>query len=282
MTAPQVKATILNAGKTLVNGALTGYSKFAPHSFLLGSGSGHDVDKDRTTVVGSLAFTGTTELITARQIADDTVRYTMTIPEGVGPITFGSVILNAVGFDGRVLPYIEISLPFTFTKEVADPIVGNGNPFPKPGSRLIITAIVKHTVVESDSDTIQVIVTAPSFANMAFFDNEFNLPSPESQPWNQFVLTNHTNVGAPVLVTKRADSTYWGVPYLQSIHHPRFGHYDGGDRGDNYQTNQHRWVWSRNYRTPKTSYKGQVGGYGYKTLTISSPSVIGGSSYKAP
>ena len=277
--ALEAKAVILDAGLPLVNGTLTGYSRFAAHSFKLGSGAGYEPLKSDTQVNGTLVYTGAASLITTRVINSNTVRYTLTIPEDAGPFNFGSIVLFANAFDGIPLPFLEAALPFTIPKIAADPNISNATPFPLPGTRMVISFFVSHNTV-TDSTDVQVTVQAPSISNLPFYDDETVLPPPSAQPWNQFVLHNHTLAGAPALVTKRADNTYWGLPLYQNVQSPRFGIIDGGVSGDGYQTDQRGYVWGHFYTTPNNAYKGVIGGMGYVTANLTSePAVIGGQGY---
>lgn len=276
--AATVKSTLLTEGKALINGALIGYSRFAAHSYRLGSGAGHEVSQSRTDIVGALVYTGDASLIASRTLDGESVRYTLTVPEGVGPFEFGSIILYANAMDGAPLAMVEIALPFAIRKELADPDLTNESPFPKPGSRLIISIVLRHKVVDSEVELVNVSITPAAFANMAVFDSDVTLPPPLTQPWNQFMMHNHTGSGTPALGLKRADNTYWGMPAWRNLHHPNFGVIDGGVQGDAYQTEQNGWLWGHRYSTPEEHYHGTIGGYGYDTL-LTSPLILGGSSY---
>lgn len=274
-----VKATILTEGRKLMASALAGATRFAPHSFTLGSAAGITLDVGRADVEGERVWTGdaASGLIQARLMDSSTVRYTLTIPEGEGPLTFGNVMLFANDFTGTKIPFIHITLPFQITKPVSDPNINNANPFPKPGSRLVISITVKHTVLEGNGN-VTVTVVAPSYHTLPVFADEASLPPPEAQPWSQFILANHTRAGAPSVVTKRPDGTYWGMP-TRNLQHPHFGYVDGGVGGDAYQTDNHGWAFGYYYRTATEDFSGQVGGYGYRTVTAYEPNIIGGTSY---
>ena len=263
MANPVVKSGLLKKGLPLISGALTGYSRFAAHSFKLGSGSGHDLDQLRENVVGSLVYTGDSRLIQARFLEEASVRYTMTVPEGVGPFSFGNIILYAVDFEGQQLPLLEIVLPFAVTKEVANPDLSSSSPFPQPGSRLVITAVIKHSIATNSAELISVQVITPSFSNMPFFQDDATLPPPTSQPWSQFVIMHHNVAKRPVLGTKNSDGTYWGSPFMQNLNHPDFGDADGGVQGDGYAVDPYSWAYGREYSTPSGDFRGILGGFSY-------------------
>lgn len=277
--AQEVKAVILDAGLPLVNGTLTGYSRFAAHSFELGSGAGYTPLRTDVQVNGTKVHTGPASMISTRVINDNTVRYSLTIPEGDGPFSFGSIVLFANNFDGTKLPFLEAALPFAVPKIFSDPNVNNASPYPKPGSRMVISFFVSHNALD-DSTSVSVTVQAPAFSNLPFFGDETELPPPAAQPWNQFVLHNHTLTGSPAIVSKREDQSYWGLPLLHNVQSPKFGVFTGGASGDSYATDQRGFVWGHFYTTNNDKYKGVIGGMGYVTANLSSePSVVGGAQY---
>ena len=274
-----VKSTIKTAGLALIQGAQTGFSRFAAHSFVLGSGSNYTPVPSGTTVNGSVVFTGTAALIEAKVMSDDTTNYILTVPEGAGPFSFGSIILYANNLDGTPLAYMEASLPFAVQKIFSDPNLSVASPFPLPGSRLIITFSVK-TVIGVGDTPINVTVTAPSYSSLAYFPDETTLPPPQTQPWNQFVLHNHSQSGAPALVTKRADDTYWGAGLLQNLTNPNFGTLNGGNSGDGWLPDPVSFAWGGTYKMTDNDYAGQLGGFGYTTLDpYLTQTIIGNRAY---
>lgn len=281
MPTTVVKSVILDEGATLINGALTGYSRFAPHSFKIGDQAGFTPVATDSDVSGSTVFVGNSNYIHAKAVDSNTVQYTMVVPEGEGPFDVGNIVMFAASLTNEPLAIVKCVLPFTIPKKVSDPNLSNGSPFPKPGGRLIISVTLSHRIVGDVGDTnITVQVLAPSFASMPYYPDELSVPPVLTQPWNQFVLHNHTQIGTPALVTKRADQSYWAMPVFQNLRHPKFGHIVGGHVGDGYQTDQHAWVWGHKYSTPNNRYKGQIGGHGYQNLTVYEPRTIGGAPYR--
>lgn len=274
---PLVKATLLETGKRLTSGALAGFSRFAPHSFKCGATADFTFSPSEVAHRGSLVYTGSASLIQTRIVTFNTVRYTCVLPEGVGPFTFGNLVLFSSDFNGEPIPFVGISFPFALTKTLSDPNWNNSNPFPKPGNRLVISITVTHSEITDDS-RITVNLLTPTYSNLPFFEDETVLPPAESQPWPQFVLHNHTSRGMPVFVSKRDDDTYWGAP-MQNIQHPHFGFIDGGVSGDSYQTSQHAWLDGRYYTTLAGQYSGVMGGMGYTDIAQFPDSIIGGATY---
>lgn len=260
-----VKSTVKTAGLSLIQGAQSGFSRFAAHSFDLGSGSNYTPVPDGTAVQGNVVYTGLSALIEAKVTANDTTTYSLTVPEGAGPFSFGSVILYANNLDGSRLAFLEASLPFAVQKIFSDPNLSVASPFPLPGSRLVITFTVT-TIIGAGDTPINVTVSAPSYSSLAYFPDETTLPPPQTQPWNQFVLHNHSQSGAPALVTKRADDTYWGAGFLQNLTNPNFGTINGGYSGDGFLPDPTSFAWGGTYGMQDSDYAGQLGGFGYQTL----------------
>lgn len=261
----ETTAIILNRGKELLGGAASGFSRFAAHSFNLGSTAGYTPVATDTNVRGSIVYTGHAGLVQSRMVDRDTVTFTMLVPEGVGPFSFGSVVLFGNAFDGSPLPFIEIAFPYTIDKVIADPNIGAGTPFPKPGSRLMISVTFKISTASAGT-AVTVSVVAPQFNNLPSFEDEMSLPPPLAQPWNQFIVQRHTVLKNPVLATKRADASQWGMPLFDNLRSPRFGFIDGGVMGDKYQAEGCNWLFGQRYDTPAEYFQGQVGGASYTTL----------------
>lgn len=275
-----VKSIVLNDGVQLIQESSSGWARFAAHSFDLGSGSNYTPLASDNAVNGTLVYTGTAHQIDAKAVDDHTMSYTLTIPEGAGPFSFGSIILYANHIDGTRLPMLEASLPFAIQKIFADPNLGIESPFPLPGSRLVITFTVV-TDINSSSASIEVVVTAPSFASLPYFPDELTLPPPNVQPWNQFILSQHSLTGAPALVVKGPDNTYWGTGLLQNLTSPLFGTINGGFSGDNYETDPCNYAWGGTYVMTDADYAGNLGGYGYTTINTGqiTNDIIGNRAY---
>jgi hypothetical protein len=275
-----VKSVLLNKGRELVDAALTGRARYAPYAFKLGSSVNFAPLKTDLDVTGAVVYTGGPELIQARATSQGSVRYTMTLPEGVGPFDFGNIVLFANTSDGQELPLIKITLPFLVRKEPASTTLDPDNPYPRPGDRMVITAYILQNVEDSDGlPSISVTITAPASASLPIFDDESTVPPPVSHPWNQFVIQKHTLTGTPVLATKDGDDIHWGTPMRQNLRDPNFGTVHGGYAGEGYLAPQHTWSWGHKYETPNVKFSGQVGGYGYTTIVVPAPIVIGGQSY---
>lgn len=277
--ALEVRSVLKSEGDALIGGGFSGYSRFAPYGFKLGSGFAYTPTRDGNQPNGTIVYEGGPGMITSKMVSLNSVRYTLTVPEGVGPFDFGSVVLYMNAFDGTPLAFLEASFPYAIPKVISDPGISNASPFPKPGSRVVISFF--HTwnpLTDESAITVQLLPAA--YANIPKFDSDVNLPAPAVNPWEQFVIDNHSLTGSPAIVAKRSDGSYWGLPLEQNVMSPKFGVLSGGHAKDGYVNDQRGYAWGHKYTTPNDAYKGQVGGMSYTTV-ISSPEaqVIGGASY---
>jgi hypothetical protein len=278
--AAEVRAIVLDEGKQLVSGALVGTHTFGAFYFRLGTAYNFTPDGTATDVTGGF-WDSTANLVQTKNVSPGVTRYTMTIPEGVGPLEFGNIMLFANRSDGVKLPYLHIILPFPVRKE-ASSISSAGltaeDVYPRPGDRVVITATVVQRIMD-ESTPVTVTVTAPSYAGLPLFDDETLVPPAATVSWEQFVIAEHTATGTPTIVAKRqSDDTYWAIPFFQDLKDPSFGTIDGGRAGEGYQPGVYTWVWGHRYMTDDADYSGQVGGFGYLTLNPNAP-IIGGMSY---
>ena len=272
-----VRAVVLNEGKTLVSGALAGFFAYGPTRFRVGTAAGFEPSSGDTDVRGRVVFTGLSGLIQRRKIAEDTVRYTLTITEKYGPFDIGNIVLFASAGDGPEKALISVVLPFTVKKEPSDPNLTASNPYPIPGSRFIVNITVKHTL---DGGEAIVEIKNPNFSSLPYFDTEFSVPPALTNPYQQFTVHNDTRIDTPTLVTKRIDGSYWGIPFWQNYRSPKYGVIDGGVDGDDYTTEQGNFAWGYFYLTPDEVLDGQLGGSGYvQDNTLGYATVVGGASY---
>lgn len=272
-----VLATLLDSGKFLLTGALTGFTALAPVKFRVGDLAGFTPDKGDSDIRGSLVFEGLSGLIQARQTAVDTVRYTLTITEAFGPFDIGNIVLFASLGDGVAKPFVSVVSPIRIKKKRSDPDVGATQPYPTPGSRFTINITIRHSI---EGDDIVVEVVNPEFSSLPYFDTELNIPSSLVNPWSQFVIHNDTRVNTPVLASKRADGSYWGIPFWQNLRDPKFGTIDGGTVGDAHRLDQGSFLWGYYYLTPNDLLTGLVGGTGYiQDNALGYVDIVGGQAY---
>lgn len=277
MPTADVKGLLLNDGKRLITGVLTGFSPIGPVKFRVGSTAGFTPNPNAVNVTGPLVFEGLTGLIQTRRIADDTVRYTMTIPESYGPFMIGNIVLYCAHVDNAPQALVQVILPFQVKKEKSNPDLANASPFPTPGNRFTINVTIRHSI-ESEEVTVEVI--NPEYSQLAYFDTQLEVPAPPLNPWGQFVVHRDTRMETPTLITKRSDGTYWGVPFWQNFRSPKFGVIDGGNTGDNHLGEPGSFLWGYFYLTPNSVLKGQIGGAGYiQDNNLGFTGTVGGESY---
>lgn len=270
------KAVLLNVGKRLITGALTGFSPIGPHSFRVGDSAGYEPSPNDTEIDGDEVFIGFAGLMQARRIAEDTVRYTLTIPESKGPFSIGNIVMYGTHYDNEPTPFIKVVLPFKVVKRVSNPDLSNPNPFPEPGNRFVVNITLKHSIAET---TVNVTVTPQTFAGLPYYDTSLSVPPPLLNPYNQYVIHNHFNTNSPTIVVKAADGQSWGIAYMQNVRSPKFGIIDGGNGGDNHLASNYAYAWGQFYLTPNEYYSGQVGGSSYTDPNDSFMGTVGGLPY---
>lgn len=272
-----VKAVLLDSGKRLITGALTGFSALGPTKFRVGTSAAFEPLSTDTDITGGVVFEGLSGLIQSRRIADDTVRYTMVIPESYGPFQIGNIVMWASHSTGEEFPLVKVVLPFTVSKIVSDPDVGSQQPMPIPGNRFTINITIKHSI---DADDVTVDVINPDFASLTFFDNEQNVPPPVLNPYFNFVVNFDTRTGTPSLVSQKDDGTQWGIPFWRNLRDPKFAVIDGGVVGDGRINDGHSFLWGYFYTTPNELLHGEVGGSGYVQDTeYGYAETVGGVAY---
>lgn len=272
-----VKAILLDSGKNLITGSLAGFTAVGPTEFRIGSTAGFDPLKTDTDITGPLVFRGLSGLIQRRMIAFDTVRYTMTVTEKYGPFEIGNIVLFASHADGTSRALVKVVLPFKVTKRPSDPDVGATQPFPTPGARFTINVTIKHSI---DADDVIVQVINPNYSSLPYFDTQFNIPPTLTNPYSVFAIHNDTRINTPVMVSKRADGSYWGIPFWQNLRSPKFGTIDGGTTGDGHLEDQGSFAWGYYYLTPNDLLDGVLGGTGYlQDNELGYVDIVGGSAY---
>lgn len=279
MATADVDAILLNDGKRLITGVFTGFTPMAPIKFRVGNAAGFATNPNAINISGSTVFEGGAALIQVRRIYDDTVRYTLIIPESVGPMEIGNIILYAAHADNVDAPnaLVQVVLPFRVKKEVSSPDLGNPNPFPSPGNRFVINITIRHSI---EGDDVVVTVLNPEYSSLPSFPTQLDVPAAAINPWNQFVINLDDRTKTPTLVHKRSDGQYWGVPFWQNLRDPKFGVIDGGNTGDQHLPGNGSFLWGYFYTTPNNVLKGQIGGSGYiQDNNLGYVGTIGGLSY---
>lgn len=275
MTA-DVRGVLLTAGKSLITSSMTGFSLFAPIKYELGNAYGFTPDESDTVARGTIVYTGSALEVQARQLASDTARYVITVPESAGPFNIGNIMLYGTMWNADPVPLFSVVLPFLYTKEKSNATAVSGTQYPIPGNRFIITITIKHSL---EASTVNVTVTTPNFASLAYFSDQHTYPPPALNPWTTFMLHNDTRTDMPAMVATRDDGTQWGIPAWQNIRDPKFGMADGGQCGDGYAPVGLTFLWGQTYLTPITSYQGVIGGSSYTMPSMNFVGNLGGVSY---
>lgn len=269
-----VKASLLNSGKKLISASLTGVSLVTPHSFKIGDLAAFEPDAADVNPRGSIVFTAGIGLIQFRQVADDTVRYTMTLPESVGPFDVGNIVLYGTLVNNTPTPLVSVVLPFKYKKIVSEGSSNFGG-IPKPGSRFVINITIKHNV---ESSQVSVTVETPTFSSLAFFQNNYDIPVASGNPFKQFVIHEDTRVGTPSLVMKRNDGSYHAIPFWKRLNDANFNVFSGGVVGDGYKPDIPE-LFGNYYLTPEDKYKGSIGGGLYTQDQNQFAGDVGGADY---
>lgn len=273
-----VKSAILTSGKILLTQALTSYKLFRPHHFDVASAVGFDPQESDTVPNGPIVYSGSRNQIQVKQLAPDTARYIMVIPEGAGPFVIGNLMMYAENDTGSVLPFAYVVLPFPYTKTISDPNLSTSlnNSIPIPGNRFVCNITIKHSITAT---SITVEVVTPTFSSLAFYEDIATVPPPVINPWKTFVVHTDVRQDTPALVTKRNDDTYWAIPFWQPFRSPSFGTIDGGIIGDNYKADQSGFLWGYEYLTPEVKFSGKLGGSSYTAEDGDFTGSIGGKPY---
>lgn len=274
-----VKAVILTPGKALLTQALTGYKLFYPSRFDVAPNIGFIPSEGANIPNGPVVFSGNKNLIQARQMAVDTARFTLVIPEGEGPFQIGNIMMYAENDAGTVVPFAYIVLPFQYTKDISDPNLSNvpqNANVPIPGNRFVCNITIKHSITAT---SMSISIVTPTFSSLAFFDSMDRVPPPVLNPWTTFVSHDDERTNTPALLTRRNDDTYWGIPFWQNYRDPAFGTIDGGIIGDGYKARPEGYAWGNSYLTPNSKYSGTIGGSSYGTPNSDYNSTVGGLPY---
>jgi hypothetical protein len=271
-----ILASFLHTGKSLISGALTGFSAVSVHSFEIGNVAGFIPSSADTGLRGTKVFTGLSGLVASKQIEEDTVRHSLVIPESAGNFNMGNILVYGTNLDGVKIPFILVAFPFLIEKKRSEPNIENSLEPPTPGTRFIVNVEVKHSIF---GETLSINVVSPEFSSLAFYDTEANVPATELNPYNQFMVNLDSRTGSPVMVSKKADGSYWGMPMTQNFRSPKFGIIDGGNSGDGYKPDPTPIISGGFYTSDPSEYAGTIGGASYEHEFSNTDFVIGGINY---
>lgn len=272
-----IKAVFLDSGKRLVTGALAGFSIFSIHSFKIGDSFGFEPNKEDLQPTGTVVFTGFNGLTQTKATAEDTVRYTIIVPEHAGPFMMGNMVIYGAHLDGVEIPFLSVVFPFSIQKIKSEPPVAGVITPPTPGSRFSINIDIKHSLEEIEEVTVNVV--SPEYASLPFYANETQVPAPELNPWSQFIVSYDSRTKSPVLVTRDSTGVYWALPMQSNFKDPKLGIMDGGIQGDGLGPSPYDILSGHWYATPDDDYAGSIGGLTYTDSVSNEDLSLGGIPY---
>lgn len=265
---------VLNAGKHILTNALVGLATSYAAGFDVGDAYGFVLDPADTAVRGNIVYQGSTHDIAVLRVAEDTVRFTCSITEGLGPFQVGNLILFMQDENSNAVPFVEVVLPFPVIKQPsADQVTTSGVVL--PGTRFAISITVKLT---DQADNVVVEILPPDYSSLPSFGSELDVPPAAAMTFKQYVINYDSRVKTPVLYTIDENNVRWGIPFYQQMRDPRFGQLDGGMDGEGYGGEADELVFGMWYTTPAASYTvNPVGGAKY--TDGDQLNTIGGATY---
>lgn len=247
-----MKEILLESGERLLAKAIAEGRKIKITQVRLGSSAGFVPVTTGNNVTPSVSFTGGSTYIVPSVINNDTVRYTVILPEHVGTFDVGNVMLFADD-NGELVPFLW-AVADTAVKKYAR---ADGN----LGTRLVFAMKLKFMNI---SENVDLIVQSPTYSSLASYDTNLVIPNPSSATYQQFFIQNHSKLQTPVFVARRAqDNGYFGFPFMQRTDDPNFGVLDGGVLGDGYAPYLGRIYWGNYYITPEVEYTERLEGGQY-------------------
>ncbi len=266
---------VLNSGKHLIANSVIGLSTGFASGFLVGETAGFNVDETDTAPRGAISYTGPSQDIAVTRIADDTVRFVCSVPEGIGPITMGNLVLYIQDELNNSVPFVSVAFPFAVIKaKSADQVSQNGVLL--PGTRFAISIEVKFT---NQTSTVTIVILPPDYSSLPTYATEADVPPAGSSTFKQFVVNFDTRVGTPVMYAIDHNNVRWANPFYQQLRDPRFGQLDGGMDGEGWGGESDDITFAEFYTTPDSAYTtNPIGGATY-TDSDTSLKTIGGATY---
>jgi len=220
-----MQTVLLDSGKSALARAIAEGNKLKVGYFRVGLAANFQPSVAATNVAPTSMYEGTAAVIDTSLSNGDEVRYTVTLLEPVGPFNVGNIMLFLQGDSGEKIPYLYGVLPIAVPKYKSNPPATIGN-------RLVFNMTAKYTNV---SEAFELTVVTPVFASLPNYRDEHDLPQPALATYQQSILQNNTNTGAPALAVRREiDNSWFMQPNFQRLDDPDFGAMKGGVVGDNY------------------------------------------------
>lgn len=194
-----MKTFLLNSGLDLLQAQSNNQiDKIVITGFEIGSGIGEVVDRDSTTVAGTLLYTGTSESIFITPIHTDEVLISCEINKAVLELRPGNILLRAN--DGNAL-LISISQTSMFKFQTTMTSVG---------TKLIFNIIINIPGLSNRFDFSNINQKTATFKTFAT-DLDVTRWAWE-EPVNQLFIENDARINKPAFVVS-SGRNYWGNPF---------------------------------------------------------------------
>lgn len=273
----EIKIKLLDSGiASLINGYID-FFNVQLKAFIVGDAVNFVPDVHETMPRGNITFSGNTDLLKVKLLDNNkSIKVTCIIPEQYDNIDIGNIVLYSY-YNNTNTPFCMLVLSEVITKR--NPTSQITDQFYKqPGNRLVVNITISYIDIDNVTVDYEINVMNPTFANLPYFGDDFDIPLTHENPHSQFVVNEMFSLGKlPAFVTKSSDNQhYFASPIFQNIASPKFGILNSFN-ADFYNNERITWVWGQTYDTPDEGFKGVVGGISYEDT--SNLTVIGGLSY---
>lgn len=270
-----ITGIVLDSGKSVISNSLVGLATSFASGFQVADQFGFPVDETDTAPRGNIVYNGPSQDIAVTRVAIDTVRFVCTIPEGVGPINMGNLVLYMQDQQSNVVPFISVAFPQRIVKTPsADQVTTDG--FILPGSRFSISIEIKHS---NNVNTVTITILPPDYSSLPTFATEAEMPPAASMTFKQAVVNFDTRSKTPVMYSIDHNNVRWGNPFYQQIRDPDFGQLDGGMDGEGWGGEAEEIIFGYFYTTADGDFTANpVGGAAYTDIDANLQTV-GGATY---
>lgn len=273
----EIKIKLLDYGIPSLIGGYVDFFNVDLTSFLIGDSVNFIPESSETMPRGNITFNGTKDLMKLKLFDDNkSIKVSCIIPEQYDEIDVGNIVLYSYK-NGVNRPFCMLVLNEVVTKRnPSSQITDQFNKY--PGNRLIINVTIAYVDVDNLDVDYTIEVMDPSFANLPYFGDDFDIPLVHENPHSQFVVNEMFSLGKlPAFVTKNAtNDAYFASPVFQNIASPKFGILNSFN-ADFHGNDRITWVWGQTYDTPEEGFRGIIGGISYEDTA--NLVVIGGLSY---
>lgn len=196
-------------------------------SVVIGNDASSSIDPSDTSINGNQVFSGGASLIGVSTTGTDTIRFLITLDEGIGDFDVGNIVL----FTSNNEAFMKMSLDTQVQKTAS-------NLPSKIGNRLTFNAALVYNNVTS---LVNVSILTQTDASLPDVQDVVSLPNAGVATYNAYLLQNHEHLGVPTLALKRnTDNTWFGIPIMDYLKSADFGILDGGVDADEHLVNTRR------------------------------------------